>query len=135
MLFMISTQIKVVVRFAETDAMGVVYHANYLPWFEIARTALIAQIGLPYTQLHAQGFNLPVLEANVKYRLPAKYDDELIVTATIKEMPQLRIYIDYTIHRGNELLTTGTTTHVFMNNDGHAMRPPEFVLETFKKYF
>ncbi|MCR5184328.1 MAG: acyl-CoA thioesterase [Opitutales bacterium] len=132
---MISSQIKVVVRFAETDAMGVVYHANYLPWFEIARTALIAQIGLPYTKLQSQGYHLPVLEANVKYKLPAKYDDELLVTATIKEMPALRIRIEYTVHRGNEMLTTGTTTHVFMNNEGHAIRPPEFVIETFKKYF
>lgn len=132
---MITSRTTIVVRFAETDAMGVVYHANYFPWFEVARTHLIAQIGLPYTKLQELGFQLPVLEACAKYRLPAKYDDELTITASIKEMPALRIRIEYTVQRGNELLTTGSTTHVFINADGKAVRPPEFVLETFKKYF
>ncbi|HCH37026.1 MAG TPA: acyl-CoA thioesterase, partial [Acidobacteria bacterium] len=68
------------VRYAETDKMGVVYHANYLVWFEIGRTDLLRTIGWTYRQMESAGISLPVIEAHCEYRKPARYDDELEVT-------------------------------------------------------
>ena len=68
---------RVRVRYAETDMMGIVYHGNYLPWFEVGRTTLLKECGLPYRELEAQGYHLPVIELGVKYARPALYDDVL----------------------------------------------------------
>lgn len=132
---MIKTIAKVRVRFSETDAMGVVYHANYFPWFEIARTQMMTEIGLPYRELQDAGFLLPVLEANIAYRISAKYDDEVEVHAMMKTLPRARIRIDYEVRRDGELLTSGYTVHVFMNKEGLAIRPPSFFLEKLAKAF
>lgn len=132
---MIETTAKVRVRFSETDAMGVVYHANYFPWFEIARTQLLAEVGLPYRELQDAGYLLPVLEAQVAYRNSARYDDEIEIHAMMKEFPRARIRIDYEVRRGNALLTTGHTVHAFMNREGTAIRPPNFFLETLVRAF
>lgn len=132
---MIETTANVRVRFSETDAMGVVYHANYFPWFEIARTQLLAEIGLPYRELQDAGFLLPVLDAQVSYRISAKYDDDLAVHAAMKTFPRARIRIDYEVRRGSDLLATGSTVHAFMNRDGAAIRPPAFFLEKLAAAF
>lgn len=132
---MIETTARVRVRFSETDAMGVVYHANYFPWFEIARTQLLQEVGLPYRELQDAGFLLPVLEAQVAYRNSARYDDDIDVRAVMKAFPRARIRIDYEVRRGNELLTTGFTVHAFMNRDGAAIRPPAFFLEKLAAAF
>lgn len=132
---MIETQAKIRVRFSETDAMGIVYHANYLPWFEVARTQMLAEIGLPYRELQDSGYLLPVLEVNAAYRSSAKYDDEIVIRAMMKTLPRLRIRIDYEVLRGEELLTTGYTVHAFMNKDGVAVRPPSFFTEKISAAF
>lgn len=121
---MIQAHSEVVVRYAETDMMGMVYHGNYLPWFEVGRTHLLKQHGLPYRQLEAEGYFLPVLEVNVRYLKPARYDDTLAIVATLREKPVLRIKIDYEVRRGAELLATGQTTHAFIDRAGRPVRPP-----------
>lgn len=121
---MISARAQVTVRYAETDMMGIVYHANYLPWFEVARTHLLREQGFPYRQLEADGFRIPVLEVSAKYLRPAVYDDTLTIVATIREKPLLRIRIEYEIFRGEELLTTGQSVHVFCDLQGRPTRPP-----------
>ena len=78
---MITATTSIRVRFAETDAMGVVYHANYLPWCESARIALIASIGLSYRKMSDSGYHLPVVEAHLNYKHPAKFDDLVTVRA------------------------------------------------------
>lgn len=132
---MITVSASIRVRYAETDAMGIAYHGNYLPWFEVARIALLAQIGLNYRELDEAGFLLPVLEANLRYLSSARFDDELHITATLREPPRARIKIEYTVHRGDELLTTGHTLHAFMNRAGTAIKPPRFVQEKFAAVF
>ncbi|MBR6797076.1 MAG: acyl-CoA thioesterase [Opitutales bacterium] len=132
---MIESTANIRVRFSETDAMGVVYHANYLPWFEVSRTQLMTEIGLPYRELQDAGFMLPVLEAHCNYKNSAKYDDELKIHAMMKTFPRVRIRIDYEVLRGDEILTTGYTVHAFMNRDGIAIRPPNFFLEKLAKAF
>lgn len=121
---MIVTRAQVNVRYAETDMMGIVYHANYLPWFEVARTQLLREQGFPYRQLEIDGYRLPVLEVSAKYLRPALYDDTLTVVAMIHERPLLRIRIDYEIFRGEELLVTGKSVHAFCDLKGRPIRPP-----------
>ncbi|HVU24455.1 MAG TPA: thioesterase family protein [Opitutus sp.] len=121
---MIQTRATVTVRYAETDMMGIVYHANYLPWFEVARTQLLREQGFPYKQLELDGYRIPVLEVAAKYLRPAVYDDTLVIVATIREKPLLRIRIDYEVRRGEELLATGQSTHAFCDLQGRPTRPP-----------
>ena len=121
---MISARAQITVRYAETDMMGIVYHANYLPWFEVARTQLLREQGFPYRQLETDGYRRPVLEVAAKYRRPALYDDTLTIVATIREKPLLRIRIDYEVFRGDELLATGQSAHAFCDLTGRPTRPP-----------
>lgn len=121
---MLQSRTEVTVRYAETDMMGVVYHGNYLPWFEIGRTTLLREQGLPYRQLEAEGFRLPVIEVHVNYRRPAVYDDTVTIVTTMRERPSLRFQLDYEVRRGEELLATGSTKHAFIDHQGRPVRPP-----------
>ncbi len=121
---MIQSRAQVTVRYAETDMMGIVYHANYLPWFEVARTQLLREHGFPYRQLEAEGYRIPVLEVAAKFVRPALYDDLLTIMATIKEKPLLRIRVEYEVRRGEELLATGSSAHAFCDLTGRPTRPP-----------
>jgi len=121
---MIQARTQVTVRYAETDMMGVVYHANYLPWFEVARTHLLKENGLPYRQLEADGYRLPVLEVTARYLRPAVYDDVITLVVSLREKPLLRIRLEYEVRRGDELLATGHTVHAFVDLQGRPVRPP-----------
>ncbi len=121
---MIQSRASVTVRYAETDMMGIVYHANYLPWFEVARTELLRDLGFPYKKFEAEGLRLPVLEVSAKFLRPAVYDDNLVIIATSREKPLLRIRIDYEVRRGDELLATGQSVHAFCDLRGQPTRPP-----------
>jgi acyl-CoA thioester hydrolase len=132
---MIQSRTQVTVRYAETDMMGVVYHGNYLPWFEIGRTTLLREQGLPYRQLEEDGFRLPVLEVAVKYLRPAVYDDTVTIVTTLRERPLLRIRLEYEVYRGEELLATGSTVHAFIDRSGRPVRPPAAFSETMAGLF
>ena len=126
---MIVSRASVVVRYAETDMMGIVYHANYLPWFEIGRTTLLKELGLPYRQLEADGYRLPVLEISAKYVRPATYDDEITIVTTLREKPMIKIRLEYEVLRGTELLATGYSVHAFVDTSGRPVRPPAGAME------
>jgi acyl-CoA thioester hydrolase len=132
---MIVSRQQVTVRYAETDMMGVVYHGSYLPWFEIGRTTLLKELGLPYRKLESEGYRLPVLEVSAKYFRPAVYDDTLTIVTTLREKPILRIRLDYEVRRGEELLATGHTVHAFIDREGKPVRPPASVVDVMKKAF
>jgi acyl-CoA thioester hydrolase len=132
---MIVSRTQVTVRYAETDMMGVVYHGNFLPWFEIGRTTLLKEMGLPYRQLEESGYRLPVLEVTAKYFKPAVYDDTVTIVTTLREKPLLRIRLDYEVKRGDELLATGHTVHAFIDRDGKPVRPPATVVKVMAKAF
>lgn len=121
---MLAHRSQIEVRYAETDMMGVVYHGSYLPWLEVARTALLAAEGLPYRELEAGGFFLPVIEVNLRYLKPARYADVVTIQAVIKERPALRLRIEYELYRGEEKLAAGHTVHVFIDKAGRPVRPP-----------
>ncbi len=132
---MITSRTQVTVRYAETDMMGIVYHANYLPWFEIGRTQLLKELGLPYRQLETDGYRLPVLEISAKYARPALYDDVLTIVTYLREKPLLRIRLDYEIFRGEELLVTGESVHAFVDLAGRPVRPPASVVAVMSAAF
>lgn len=119
------------VIYGDTDNMGVAYYANYLRWFEIGRTELLRAWGLPYTQIESQGLLLPVAEAHCKYAAPAKYDDMLIIEASLDPGYKGGLKIDYRILGEDEqtLHATGYTRHAFVNKEGRVVRPPKFMRE------
>ncbi len=123
------------VRFAETDAMGVTYHGNYLPWFEMARVALLDQLGCPYRELEAEGFLLPVLEAGLTFHRPSRFDDRVRITVTLSERPRARLRLTYKVERGDELLVEGFTVHAFVSRDFKAIRPPDRLDEAIRQAF
>ncbi|MGE9297044.1 MAG: acyl-CoA thioesterase [Puniceicoccales bacterium] len=128
-----STDIRV--RYAETDGMGIVYHANYFVWFEFCRVDLLDRLGFPYRDLEKRGYLLPVLEINASYKRSAYFDDRLDVTLFINEPPTLRMAIDYEVKRGGELLATGSSKHAFMSPEGRPIKPPRDVIERFAQEF
>lgn len=132
---MILSRTQVTVRYSETDMMGIVYHAAYLPWFEIGRTTMMKEIGVPYTRLEADGYRLPVLEVSAKYIRPALYDDTLTVLTALREKPSLRIRVDYEVRRGDELLATGASLHAFVDRKGRPVRPPAWAIARMGEFF
>jgi acyl-CoA thioester hydrolase len=122
------------VRYAETDQMGVVYHGSYLPWLEVGRVELLRSMGYHYKDLEAAGCVLAVAEVNVRYALPALYDDLIGVWARIKESNPRLVTIEYQVKRAEtgELLASGYTKHIFLNK---ATLRPMRVPEAFKDAF
>jgi acyl-CoA thioester hydrolase len=125
---------RVRVRYAETDTMGVVYHANYFVWFEVARTDWLRDTGWSYREMELEGVGLPVLEAHCVYRQPARYDDELDVRATGSLMSALRVEFTYEIVRPGDalLLATGRTVHVSIDRAGRPCRMPDRIRTMFE---
>jgi acyl-CoA thioester hydrolase len=120
---------RVRVRYAETDTMGVVYYANYLVWFEVARTDVLRQAGWSYREMEADGYMLPVLEANCVYRQPARYDDEIDVKATGALVSAVRVKFVYDVVRAADdvLLASGYTVHASIDRTGRPCRLPDRV--------
>ncbi|MCR8634666.1 acyl-CoA thioesterase [Paenibacillus radicis (ex Xue et al. 2023)] len=120
------------VRYQETDQMGVVYHANYLNWFEIGRTELIRTLGMPYHKIEEQGLLLPLVDAQMQFKLPAKYDDLITICTRIEEYTHLRVHFSSEIRRGTELLVSGSTRHVWVNRDWKPTRIDKAAPELYK---
>ncbi|MFD0679557.1 MULTISPECIES: acyl-CoA thioesterase [unclassified Paenibacillus] len=120
------------VRYQETDQMGVVYHANYLNWFEIGRTELIRTLGMPYHKIEEQGLLLPLVDAQMQFKLPAKYDDLITICTRIEEYTHLRVHFSSEIRRGTELLVSGSTRHVWVNRDWKPTRIDKTAPELYK---
>ena len=120
------TEIKYRIPYADTDQMGVVYYANYLIYFEMLRNELLREGGLPYAKIEAEGIMLPVIEANCRYRSPAKYDDLLTVCGWVEEIKGPRIKICCEVRRDTELLVEGHTVHACVDiKTRRPVRPPE----------
>ena len=132
---MISSETKIRVRFAETDAMRVAYHGNYFAWFEAARIEMLDSIGLPYRDLYAQGCHLPVLEVWVKYIRSARFDDILTIRASIKERPSVKIKVEYEVFCGEQKLCEGYSMHAFVNSQGCPIKPPSDFINKMRQYF
>ncbi|MBH8597582.1 MULTISPECIES: thioesterase family protein [unclassified Thermoactinomyces] len=107
------------VRYQETDQMGVVYHTNYLVWFEIGRTELIRQFGSSYRKLEENGLLLPVVDIHCKYMHSAKYDDLVLIRTEMKELSGPKVVFSYEISNKETgvKLAKGTTTHLWVNKE------------------
>jgi acyl-CoA thioester hydrolase len=125
---------RVRVRYAETDQMGVVYHANYLIWMEVARVDFCTAIGLRYRDLEREeGIYMVVVEANCRYLRPARFDDEVRVRVFLEATNGKMIRFGYEMHNAetSELLATGFTKHLCVGRDMKTVRLPERYLQAF----
>lgn len=116
------------VRYAETDQMGVAYYANYFVWFEIGRVELLRQLGFDYKTMEVEeDCYIPVVEANCRYKAPARYDDHLIVETHATSMRGYILKFRYRLLRAHdrELLAEGETTHVVTSRDMKRKGLPE----------
>ena len=128
------SEIVIQVRYSETDAMKFVYYANYLVYFEVARTSALAELGHPYWEMEKQKVLIPVLASHCEYLKPARYGDQLRVRTLRWRLGQARIRFDYLVLRGDDLLAKGYTEHAFMHPEGNPIRPPKEIVELFPKY-
>ena len=121
------------VRYAETDKMGVVYYANYLVWFEVARADLLRSLGWSYREMEAAGISLPVIEARCRYLRPARYDDEIDVTPEGRMLSPVRMEFHYqVVRKADEIVAAeGTTVHAALDASGKPCRLPARVREVF----
>lgn len=117
------------VRYAETDQMGVAYHANYFVWFEVGRTDWLRTFGVTYRDLEADGVFLPVIEAHCRYKASARYDDDLRITSTARLVSAVRVAFDYEITSPTAAIATGHTVHATLDRQGRPMRVPSRIKE------
>jgi len=112
------------VRFDEVDTMGIVHHPRYLVYFEIARTAYLRALGLPYGELMDSGTHLAVIEAAVRYLRPAQYDDQLEIVTRCTECGRTRLTLEYEVLRDGEVLASGSSRHAAVDQEGKPRRLP-----------
>ena len=112
------------VRYAETDKMGVAYHANYLDWFEVGRNEYCRQSGKAYKEWEAEGVMLPVVEAHCRYKSSLFYDDEALIETTISKLTRVSVEFSYRIlHKDTgRLAAEGYTKHAFVSPDGKLLK-------------
>lgn len=120
---------RIRVTYADTDAMGVVYYANYLKWFEIGRSELMRDLGIVYSELETEGYYLPVIEAHCHYLLPARYDEIVVIETEITAIRRASVRFDYVIRDENKerILAEGFTLHPFTGKEGKIVRAPKHV--------
>ena len=123
---MTTQDLPIRVRYAETDQMGCVHHANYLVYFEMGRTELLRSSGMDYRSIEAKGYYLVIAKISCRYRSPARYDDELILRTTLRRVTRARIDHSYELLRNGELLAEGESTLACVDREGRLQPlPPE----------
>jgi len=116
--------VEIEVRYAETDQMGVVHHANYLVWFELARTRLCLEAGFHYAEIERRGLLLLVTGAELSYRAPARYGERVVASCWVERVGSRGVRFGYRVARNGDLLATGATEHVWV--DAASRRPTRF---------
>lgn len=134
---MISSEVKYRVIYRDTDKMGVVYHANYIAFYEIARTEMFRSLGIPYSELEKMGVMTPIVEVESKYKAPAYYDDLLTIRATIKELPAVKLDVEYEVfNEQGTLINTGRTLLGYVNMERlRPCRAPQVFIDRLRPYF
>lgn len=119
------------VIYADTDGMGIAYHANYLRWFEIGRNEMFRALGLPYRVIAERGIALPVSEVYCRFMAPVRYDDLLVVETTLDHGMRGGVKFNYRIldESGARVLACGSTRHACLDRQGLVVRPPAFIRE------
>ena len=129
-------KVDVRVRYGETDQMGVVYHGNYVPYFEIGRVEWLRNKGVSYKSLEETGIALPIVSMHLNYKKPARYDDVLTVHTKLKKYAGVKIEFDCEIRNEmQELLTTAHFILVFIDiKNGKPIVPPKFILDILEQF-
>jgi acyl-CoA thioester hydrolase len=126
-------KIKLRVRYSETDKMGVVYHGNYIQYFEVGRVEYMRNLGLIYAELEKQGVGMPVVNINMDYLLPASYDQELTISTWIESLPTSKIiFHNEASDEKGELVCRAQITLVFINSKFRPIKSPDVVVEALK---
>lgn len=120
------TEIRV--RYAETDAMGIVHHSHFVVWMELGRSDLLRTLGQSYAEWEAQGVRLPVNGISLTYRSPARYDELIQVRTALKELGRRHLAFSYRIEREGLLLAEGESRHLVAGNDGRARVLPDTLM-------
>ena len=124
------------VRYAETDQMGVVYHSNYIIWFEVGRVELLRQLGFTYKEMERQdNCHIAVVDVKCRFKSPALYDDEVLIRTHLKNVRDSLIHFGYEVLRASDrtLLAEGETTHIVVGDDFQRRPLPEKYLAPFKE--
>jgi acyl-CoA thioester hydrolase len=134
---MFASETQVRVRYAETDQMGYVYYGNYPMYYEVARVEAFRKLGFPYKNLEEMGIGMPVLDMNIKYHSPGKYDELLTLKVKLLEMPTARIKFLYEIfNETGKMINEGSTTLVFMKmENGRPVRLPQIMHDLLIPFF
>ena len=117
------------VRFAETDAMGVVHHGSYIPWLEEARVALLAHGGHDYAEVHSGGIDLAVVDLAARYRRPVRFGDAVVVHTGVAAATRSLVEIAYLVVAAGETALSAVTTHACVGPDGRPQRVPPWLAE------
>ncbi len=134
-MFQSSTTVRV--RYAETDQMGYVYYGVYAMSYEVARVESLRQLGLTYKEVEAMGVIMPVLENHSKYFSPARYDELLTITTTVRDRPGVKIKFEYDIYNeGKKLIHKGETVLAFVDQKtNRPRRPPQAMEQALEPFF
>jgi acyl-CoA thioester hydrolase len=119
------SRMKIRVRFCETDLMGIVHHANYLTYFEAGRVEWLRRRGVTYAEWAAKGVHLPVVEAQVRYRMPARFDEELDLETRLAQLKAVSLRFEYRLLRDGALLAEGFTRLACLDGKHALQRIPE----------
>jgi acyl-CoA thioester hydrolase len=131
----ISGETKLRVRYAETDKMGVVYHSNFVIWFEVGRVELLRDLGFQYSDMELQDdCHIPVVDLRVRYKSPAQYDDVIVLRTEIKNVRASLLHFGYEVFRDSDrtLLATGETTHIIVDKKLKRRPLPEKYMKAFR---
>lgn len=135
---MLTSETKIRVRYAETDQMGVVYHSNFFPYFEVARVESLRELGVSYAEIEKMGVIMPVVDVHARYVRPALYDDLLTIKTSLKELP-LHHKIEFhheVFNEKGELLCIGKIILYFMEKETmKRTNMPEALKKTLERYF
>ena len=127
---MLKNIVKIRVRYGETDQMGVVYHGSFAVYFEVARVEWLRALGVSYKSMEERGVMLPVVNLNINYKKPAKYDELLTIETTVRKLPTAKIIFDYKVYdEAGAFIADAETTLVFVNmKTGKPIPCPDFLM-------
>ncbi len=133
---MYKSEVKIRVRYADTDQMGYCYYGNYATYYEVARVEALRKLGISYKQLEEKKYLMPVLDFNIKYLKPAYYDEELVILCKMLTKPKVRIKFDYeTYNEKQEMINFGSTTLVFIDKlTKKPLNCPKILLDKLNQY-
>ena len=121
------------VRYAETDAMGIVHHSSYIPWFELGRSDWMREAGLPYSEFEKMGYYLTVTEVCARYYHPAVYDELVTITTWVEEVRSRAVTLGYDIrNQEGKRLALACTKHVCITHEGQPARLPKVIDDLFR---